>query len=106
LHVPVALFAMALLPVLLLTRNRWPELARLRLLGTVVAAAVLANAFVCGALANPHDRYGARLIWLAPFTIMLAPLCIWASRSARMPRPLPFARPINSPAKVRQGRYD
>jgi hypothetical protein len=88
LHVPIALFAMGLLPVLLLTRGRWPQLEQLRLLAAVVAVAILANAFICGALANPHDRYGARLIWLAPFTIMLAPLCIWGARAGRLQRRL------------------
>jgi hypothetical protein len=32
----------------------------------------LANAAVCGALANPHDRYGARLAWLAPLVVLIA----------------------------------
>jgi len=34
-------------------------------LATACLVALLANAFVCGTLSNPHDRYGARLIWLA-----------------------------------------
>ena len=36
-----------------------------------VTLAILANAFVCGALSNPHDRYGARLVWIAPFVVAL-----------------------------------
>ena len=45
------------------------------LLASIVSpSAVLANAFVCGALANPHDRYGARIVWLAPLTVLLLPL--------------------------------
>ena len=54
-------------------------LARRRTLATeigeltaVVGLALMANAFVCGALSNPHDRYGARMVWLAVFAIMLA----------------------------------
>jgi hypothetical protein len=30
-----------------------------------VTVALLANAFVCGALSGPHDRYGARIVWIA-----------------------------------------
>ena len=30
-----------------------------------VLLALLGNAFVCGALSNPHDRYQNRLVWLA-----------------------------------------
>ena len=41
-------------------------------LAAAVALALLANAFVCGALSNPHDRYGARVVWLAMFVAILA----------------------------------
>ena len=37
-----------------------------------MALALSANAFVCGALSNPHDRYGARMSWLAVLVILLA----------------------------------
>jgi len=83
-HVPVALLTLALLPVLILTGWRQRDLSDWRLLASGVAAAVLVNAFVCGALANPHDRYGTRLIWLAPLTLALAPLCLLRSR---LPQP-------------------
>ena len=33
---------------------------------------ILANAFVCGALSGPHDRYGARIAWIATFTAAIA----------------------------------
>ena len=41
-------------------------------LAAVVALAILANAAVCGALSNPHDRYGARMVWLATLVVLLA----------------------------------
>ena len=37
-------------------------------LAMVVTAAIIGNAFVCGALSNPHDRYQNRVVWLALFT--------------------------------------
>jgi hypothetical protein len=37
-----------------------------------VTVAVLANAFACGALSGPHDRYGARIAWIATFTAAIA----------------------------------
>ncbi|MBD0272787.1 MAG: hypothetical protein ICV73_12760, partial [Acetobacteraceae bacterium] len=45
-----------------------------RLLGILccVAAGVLANAAVLGALSGPHDRYGARIAWLLPLAGLLA----------------------------------
>lgn len=72
LHYPLALLAMALLPVIALAG--WRKLIAVELgeFAITIAIALLANAFVCGALSNPHDRYGARLVWLAGFTVALA----------------------------------
>jgi hypothetical protein len=75
-HVPGALLAFALLPAVIAARWRWPQLNGLSLLAATIAVSVLANAFVCGALSNPHDRYGARLTWLAPLALMLVPVCL------------------------------
>jgi hypothetical protein len=50
----------------------------LKRLAFMVALALMANAFVCGALSNPHDRYGARMAWLAVLVILLAP---WRANS-------------------------
>ena len=50
-------------------------------------ARALANAFVCGALSNPHDRYGARMVWLAVFVVLLAPArTVAAQRDPGLPR--------------------
>ena len=73
LHVPVALLSLALLPfVIAMVRRR--GFADLSLLAATIAVALLANAAVCGALSNPHSRYGARLIWIATLTVALVPL--------------------------------
>ena len=72
LHYPPALIAMALLPVILGLAWRKAIPAPLGELAATVALALLGNAFVCGALSNPHDRYGARMVWLAMFVAILA----------------------------------
>ena len=46
----------------------------------VCLLALLANAFVCGTLSNPHDRYGARLIWLAVAAAVIAALRLYEER--------------------------
>jgi hypothetical protein len=71
---PLALIAMALLPVLagLAWRRQLP--ADIGELSAFIILTLLGNAFVCGALANPHDRYGARMVWLAALVVMLAAL--------------------------------
>jgi hypothetical protein len=82
-QVPVALASMALLPLLAFAALRWPELGPLGRLAATVMLALLINACVCGVLSNPHDRYGARLAWLAPFAIMLVPMALTFRLSSR-----------------------
>ena len=48
--------------------RRWDD--RLYLPAFVLLA-LLGNAFICGALSSPHDRYQSRLIWAAVFAAML-----------------------------------
>ena len=69
LHYPVALFSMALLPLLIAMAWRGRIANELGELAATCMLALLVNAFVCGVLSNPHDRYGARLVWLAVFTV-------------------------------------
>lgn len=80
-HYPVALIAMAFLPVILIMgwSGRLPR--AFGDLAFVCILALLANAFVCGGLANPHDRYGARVVWLAVFIAGLALLRLYEQRS-------------------------
>jgi hypothetical protein len=80
LHYPLALLALAALPaILLLLRQR--RFDAVRSLALTVGFAVLANAAVCGVFSNPHDRYGARIVWLASLTVLLA--AITALRPAK-----------------------
>jgi hypothetical protein len=69
---PVALLSMALLPVIVLLAWRRTIPPAYGEFAAVCAIALLANAFVCGAMSNPHDRYGARLVWIAVFAITMA----------------------------------
>ncbi|RDV05159.1 hypothetical protein [Undibacter mobilis] len=80
LHYPVALVSMAFLPVILIMgwTGRLPR--AFGDLAFVCILALLANAFVCGGLANPHDRYGARIVWLAVFVAGLALLRLYQQR--------------------------
>jgi hypothetical protein len=73
---PVALLSMALLPLIIVLAWRRTIPSAFGELAAVCAIALLANAFVCGAMSNPHDRYGARLVWIAVFavTVALVPL--------------------------------
>ena len=70
-HVPIALGSM-LLALALLARvpisGRFDETTRL---AATVTVAILANAFACGALSGPHDRYGARIAWIATFMVAI-----------------------------------
>jgi hypothetical protein len=69
LHYPLALLALAALPAIVLLRKR--ACADNRDLAVVVLLAVLGNAAVCGVFSDPHDRYGARIVWLASLTCLM-----------------------------------
>ncbi len=73
LHVPIALASMLLLIATIVLASKQPRFADLGPLAATAALAILANAAVCGVLANPHDRYGARLVWIATLVVMLVP---------------------------------
>jgi len=59
----VAIFATAI------WRRRPDDLA---LLAATVLLALLGNAFVCGVISGPHDRYGARMVWIATLVALIA----------------------------------
>jgi hypothetical protein len=72
LHVPVALASMlglAAIFALRLWRRRRDDLTWLT---ATVSFAVLGNAFICAVISGPHDRYGARLAWVATFVVLIA----------------------------------
>jgi hypothetical protein len=46
-------------------------------LALFVVLALLGNAFICGALSNPHDRYQSRLVWLASLVVGMAMMRWW-----------------------------
>jgi hypothetical protein len=79
-HQPVALASMLLLLATVLLGLRREPFADLGMLATTATVALLANAFVCGVLSNPHDRYGARLIWIAPLVVTLLLCRLYARR--------------------------
>ena len=84
LHVPVALASMLLLLGVIPFGFRHPRFADLGLLATSAALAILANAFVTGALSGPHDRYGARAAWIATLVVTMA---AWRACNAAVDRP-------------------
>lgn len=71
LHVPLFLIG---LTTMLTLMARWRKRGEWRLLGlgSVVALALLGNAFVCGALSNPNHRYQSRIAWLPILVVSIA----------------------------------
>lgn len=72
LHVPVALASMLALVALLAHALASRRLDDLTLLAATITLALLGNAFICGVISGPHDRYGARMVWVATFTVLMA----------------------------------
>jgi hypothetical protein len=80
LHVPVALASMLALLGLLghaLTHRRLDDLT---LLAATVTLALLGNAFICAVISGPHDRYGARMVWVATFVVLMALFRLFGER--------------------------
>jgi hypothetical protein len=72
LHVPVAWGSMLLVLLMFASAVRRRRFDDLALLAATVSFALLGNALICGVISGPHDRYGARLVWIATFTVLLA----------------------------------
>jgi hypothetical protein len=70
-HVPVALASTLLLFGVIAFGLGRRDFSDLALLAVTVALAILANAVVFGVLSGPHDRYGARLPWVATFVLLM-----------------------------------
>ncbi len=71
-HVPVALLSMLLTLALIGGAIQRRKLDDLTLLAATVALALLGNAFICGVISGPHDRYGARMVWISTFVVLVA----------------------------------
>jgi hypothetical protein len=71
-HVPVALGSMLLILAILASSVWRRKLDDVTLLATTVALALLGNAIICGVISGPHDRYGARMVWIATLTVLIA----------------------------------
>jgi hypothetical protein len=101
-HEPVALLSLGLLGLALLLAWRRPNFAgqdfgQYRTIATTFSVAILANAFVCGVLSNAHDRYGARVAWIAILFVAVAALrALPALRTkpVEAAAPAPAAQPV------------
>ncbi len=72
LHVPVALVSMLAVIAMFVTAIGRRRLDDLTLLAATVSLALLGNAFICGVISGPHDRYGARMAWVATFVVLIS----------------------------------
>ena len=54
----------------------------MRAFGVMLIFGIAANAFVCGGISQPADRYGARVIWLLPYgaTLLFLFSGIWSRK--------------------------
>ena len=70
-HVPVGYLSLAVLTAMLAGAVYSRDPGDRLYLPAFVLAALLGNAFICGALSNPHDRYQSRLMWVASLSAIL-----------------------------------
>jgi hypothetical protein len=81
-QVPIALTAMASLPVLFIVLRRRGHAAAALVLTVLIA--LLANAAICGIFSSPSFRYQSRLVPLAVLAVILAALDLRRSGPAAM----------------------
>ncbi|QWG15753.1 hypothetical protein KMZ29_11350 [Bradyrhizobium sediminis] len=80
LHVPVALASMLAVAAICAGAIWRRKLDDLSLLAATITLALLGNAFVCGVISGPHDRYGARIAWVATLVALIAIVRHFAGR--------------------------
>jgi hypothetical protein len=85
-HIPVALLSMLVLAAIAMRALWRRRLDDIELLATTVCVALLGNAFLCGCISGPHDRYGARMVWIATFVALIAGARYLANRSGAASR--------------------
>jgi hypothetical protein len=81
LHIPVgglSIIALGAILIAAVWRRCWTDRA---FLPAFLLIALFGNAFICGALSNPHDRYQSRLMWPASFAVILLTARIAQDRS-------------------------
>jgi hypothetical protein len=81
-HIPAGFLSLTVLGLMLATALWLRRRDDMLYLPAFILAALLGNAFICGVLSNPHDRYQSRLMWVASLAAILLVLR-WLGR-ARM----------------------
>jgi hypothetical protein len=84
-QVPVAWLTMALLPFITVLAWRRPGNRDIAEFAATTTLAILGNAVVFGALATAHNRYGARIVWIAALAGLVAAARIMSSRRGGKP---------------------
>lgn len=96
LHVPVQAAAQLLLPLAALVAWRRRDHLAFGLMVAILLA-LLGNAFVCGALSNPNDRYQNRIAWLAVAAVAVGVVRFYDGRPSPSRPPLPPLDAAESP---------
>jgi hypothetical protein len=68
-QMPIAILSIGDLAVILVSAKRRRHWDDRLFLSAFVLLALIGNAFICGALSSPHNRYQSRLIWQACFAV-------------------------------------
>ncbi|MBS0529732.1 MAG: hypothetical protein JSS22_10125 [Proteobacteria bacterium] len=85
-HIPVALISMLVIAVIAVSALWRRRADDIELLAATVCVALFGNAFLCGCISGPHDRYGARMVWIATFVALIAGARYLANRDGAASR--------------------
>jgi hypothetical protein len=81
-HIPIAHLSVVGL-LIVVGWGLWTGRHDLAGLAFFTLTALLGNAFICGALSNPHDRYQSRLVWLATLVVSMAVVSWWQQQKEK-----------------------
>jgi hypothetical protein len=83
--IPAVMGLLLLLPLLVAAIRRRDVVAQSLLSATIVG--LLSNAAVAGALSHVDNRYQSRVVWIAPFVVLLIAARWYAPSLSRLRRP-------------------
>jgi hypothetical protein len=99
-HIPVALISILLVFAMAAVAVWRRRLDDLTLFAATVSLALLGNAFICGVISGPHDRYGARMVWIATFAVLLAAVRHFTDDDASTKASFPPREKVEHPCLV------
>jgi hypothetical protein len=81
---PLAIISLGVIAIYAWSAQRREGLDKALSATLIILLGLVINAFVCGAVSTPHDRYQTRVLWLLPFVALALTIRLAQPRTARL----------------------